>query len=156
MIADNEEAAAFLARFRSQNGGGGILARARALAAAKRAKPRAPVAAVPVAQIMPRAPLPVLMDIDASKPQSDPRTGGGITVGSPPPPDSAPVAPVVVPSPVLRAAPDAPQAPTAQRTADTPAVVTRTEYRDVTVWALGALILLAAFALGRSESSSWE
>lgn len=155
MIANNEEAAAFLARFRSQNGGGGILARAKALAAAKKAKPRAPVAAVPVAQIMPRAPLPVLMDIDVTKPQSDPRTGGGITIGSPPPPDSAPVAPVVVPSPVLRAAPDTSATPT--RTADAPAVVTRTEYRDVTVWALGALILLGAlFAFGRSESSTWE
>jgi hypothetical protein len=152
MIANNEEAAAFLARFRSQNGGGGILARAKALAAAKKAKPRAPVAAVPVAQIMPRAPLPVLMDIDVTKPQSDPRTGGGITIGSPPPPDSAPVAPVVVSSPVLRAAPETPA-----RETDTPAVVTRTEYRDVTVWALGALILLGAlFAFGRSESSTWE
>jgi hypothetical protein len=152
MIANNEEAAAFLARFRSQNGGGGILARAKALAAAKKAKPRAPVAAVPVAQIMPRAPLPVLMDIDVTKPQTDPRTGGGITIGSPPPPDSAPVAPVVVPSPVLRAAPEA-----SARTADTPAVVTRTEYRDVTVWALGALIVLGAlFVFTKSESSTWE
>ncbi len=154
MIADNEEAAAFLARFRSQNGGGGILARAKALTAAQKAKPRAPVAAVPVAQIMPRAPLPVLMDIDVAKPQPDPRTGGGITIGSPPPPDSASVAPVAVPSPVLRAAPDTSEP---SRTTEAPSVVTRTEYRDVTVWALGALILLGVvFVVGRSESSSWE
>ncbi len=154
MIANNEEATAFLARFRSSNGGGGILARARAMAAEKRAKPRAPVAAVPVAQIMPRAPLPVLMDIDVTKPQSDPRMGGGITVNAPPPPDSAPVALPVVPSslPVLRSAPEP-----MPRTADTPAVVTRTEYKDVTVWVLGAIILLGVvFVIGRSESSTWE